>query len=74
MFQRYLYVDTYESDSEIYLHIRHETGCFEKWSFLKAGLYWIPAREVLPVKAIKMHVFLCFLETRKHFSQGGCFV
>ena len=24
---------------EIYLHIRNKTGCFEKWSFSKAGLY-----------------------------------
>ena len=30
----------------------------------------ILAREVLLVKAISMHVFLCYLEPRKHFSQG----
>ena len=34
----------------------------------------IPAREVFPLKAINMHVFLCYLETRKHFSQGNVFV
>ena len=34
----------------------------------------VPAREVLLVKAINMHVFLCFFETRKHFSQGDVFV
>ena len=33
----------------------------------------IPAREVLPVIAINMHVFLCYLETRKHFTQGDVF-
>ena len=30
----------------------------------------IPAREVLLMKVINMHVFICHLETRKHFSQG----
>ena len=33
----------------------------------------IPAREVLPVKAINMHVLLYYLETRKDFSQGVVF-
>ena len=30
----------------------------------------IPARKVLPVKAMNMYVFLCYLEIRKHFSHG----
>ena len=30
----------------------------------------ISASEVPLVKSINMHVFLCYLETRKHFSQG----
>ena len=34
----------------------------------------ISARELLAMKAINMHVFLCFLETRKHFSQGDVIV
>ena len=32
----------------------------------------IPAREVLPMKVRNMPVFLCYLETGKHFSQRGC--
>ena len=32
----------------------------------------IPALEVLPMRAINMHIFLC-LETRKDFSQGDVF-
>ena len=34
----------------------------------------IPASEVLPMKVINMHVFLCYLETRKHFGQGDVFI
>ena len=34
----------------------------------------IPAREVLLVKVKNMHMFLCFLETRKRFSQEEVFI
>ena len=30
----------------------------------------MPALEVLPMKAINMHVFLYYLDSKKHFSKG----
>ena len=34
----------------------------------------MPAREVFLVRAINMHVLLCYFETGKHFSNGDVFV
>ena len=34
----------------------------------------LPACEVLLMEAMQIHVFLCYLETRKRFSPGDVFV